>query len=120
MNWLSVLLSLVLAGLLAALAVALPFAILRNLANGHERRRLLATGVSELRLGRMLDGLGRDRSEYLHSERVLDIELHMQRCGDCQATDPCDNLLDSGQPVKADEADFCPNMDELRKAHTSH
>jgi hypothetical protein len=115
MNLLSILITLVLAAMLAALAVGLPVAILRNIARGHERRRLLAEGIDELRLGRMLDGLGTDRDHYLHLQRVADIEQHMRRCSGCEATDRCDDLLRQQQPVRPEAVDFCPNMDELQR-----
>lgn len=116
MNLLSILVSFVLAAMLAVLAVGLPVAILRNMEKGHERRRRLAERVDELRLGRMLDGLDEDRQRYLHLQRVVDIEQHIRRCGDCGATDQCDDLLAKEEPVQPQDAGFCPNMDELKRA----
>lgn len=115
MNLLSILVSLVLAAMLAVLAIGLPMAILRNLERGHERRRRLAEGVDALRMGRMLDGLGKDRNRYLHVERVVDIEQQMRRCGDCDATEQCDDLLTKEHEVVPEEVDFCPNMDDLKQ-----
>ncbi len=116
MNLLSILITLILATLLALLAIGLPVAILRNMAKGDERRRLLAAGVEQMRLGRMLDGLGKDRDRYLHLERVADIEQQMRRCGSCSATERCDELLDRQQPVRAESVDFCPNLDKLKRS----
>ena len=115
MNLLSIVVSFVFAAMLAVLAIGLPFAILRNMERGHERRRRLAERVEQLRLARMLDGLKRDRQEYLHMERLVDIEQQMRRCNDCAATDECDELLDREQEVHPEEAVFCPNMDELKR-----
>jgi hypothetical protein len=64
----------------------------------------------------MLDGLGQDRTEYLHTQRVVDIEHHMRRCKDCDATELCDNLLDTGQAIVPATAEFCPNMGNFRAA----
>ena len=116
MNLLSILVSLALAAMLAVLAVGLPIAILRNQEKGHERRRRLAEGVDALRLGRMLDGLGKDRNRYLHVERVVDIEQQMSRCGECVATEQCDELLQKERQVAPEAAEFCPNLDALKQA----
>jgi hypothetical protein len=118
MNTLSIVISIVLAAMLALLAIGLPLAILRNQEKGHERRRLLAEGVEGLRLGKMLDGLGKDRDRYLHLERVVDIEQQMHRCGNCDAIEQCDDLLGKDEPVRPEVAGFCPNMDELRPQRT--
>ncbi len=115
MGILSIVISGVLAAMLAVLAIGLPVAILRNLKKGHERRRLLAERVEALRLGKMLDGLGADRNRYLHVERVADIEQQMRRCGDCDATERCDDLLEKEPSVQPEAVEFCPNMDELKR-----
>ena len=113
MNILSIAITLLLAAMLGLLAIGLPWAILRNMAKGHERRRLLAEGIDALRLGRMVDGLGNDRENYLHRERVVDIEHQMRRCDDCDATERCDEVLQQERPVQAAQVDFCPNRDAL-------
>jgi hypothetical protein len=115
MNLLSILVTLALAAMLAALAVGLPVAILRNIARGQERRRLLGRDIESLRLGRMLDGLGADRTRYLHLERVADIERQMRRCTACDATEHCDQVLQQQRPLQVEAVDFCPNRDELQR-----
>ena len=117
MNWVSIIITVALAGMLAALAIWLPLAILRNLDRGHERRRKLAAGVDSLRLSSMLSGMGIDQNNYLHTERVVDIERHMQQCGDCQAIDQCDEKLVGDTAVNAADVQFCPNADDLGRAN---
>lgn len=114
MNYLSILVTIVLVGLLAALAVWLPLAIFRNINRGHVRRQHLAEGVDSLRLGTMLDRLGEDRGNYLHQKRVVDIERHMQRCSGCDVMDRCDDVLSKDERVQGEEVDFCPNIAEIR------
>ncbi len=114
MNLLSIAISLVLAGMVALLAIWLPLAILRNMDRGHERRERLAEGVNGLRLGTMLDRLGENRAYYLHRKRVVDIEHHMQRCGDCEELERCDDALSKDKRIRAEQVDFCPNIADLR------
>ena len=51
MNLFSIVLSLILAGMLSALVIAVPVAIARNLKQGKEHRKLLGGRVAKLRLG---------------------------------------------------------------------
>ena len=114
MGYSSISVAMILAGMLVALAVWLTFAISRNIDRGHVRRRHLAEGVDGLRLGTMLDRLGEDRDHYLHQKRIVDIEQHMQRCGDCGAVDCCDDVLSKDKRVRGEQVDFCPNIADLR------
>jgi hypothetical protein len=105
---------LVLSMLLFALAVGLPFAVLRNMARGEAYRRDLDVQVSRLRLSKMLDYLGIDHARYLHKQPVADIHAHMRRCAACETTDVCDRTI--AEPARNDASiDFCPNADSLTK-----
>jgi hypothetical protein len=105
---------LVLAAALLALAVGLPFAVLRNMGRGEAYRRDLAAQVSRLRLSKMLDHLGLERERYLHRQRVADIHTHMRRCEACEATDTCDRTI--AEPGRKDaDLGFCPNASSLSR-----
>ncbi|MGD2082171.1 MAG: DUF6455 family protein [Chromatiales bacterium] len=105
---------LVLAALVFALAVGLPFAVLRNMARGEAYRRDLDSQVSRLRLSKMLDFLGIDHARYLHRVPVADIHAHMRRCDACETTDICDRTI--AEPARRDASvEFCPNADSLTR-----
>ncbi len=97
-------------GAMLTLGVALVWAIGGNLRRGDEVRRKLARNLENLRLGRALGLLGIDRSSYLHSQRIVDIEAQMRNCSDCSDQVRCDSSLDKGH---AGELDFCPNEESL-------
>lgn len=90
------------------------YVIMRNVIVGMEFRKKLAQKVEALRLGRMLSALGIDTRSYLHSERVLDIEEHIDRCAACQNTETCDDQLSSGA-VQASKIDYCNNEASLQQ-----
>jgi len=104
----------VLSILLLLLVVALPFAMLRNMARGEALREELASQVSRLRLSKMLAYLGIDRSRYLHRQRVVDIREHMRRCAACETTDTCDQTIEVPGRENADIG-FCPNAESLTR-----
>ncbi|UCB56087.1 MAG: hypothetical protein JSW45_06035 [Thiotrichales bacterium] len=88
--------------------------IMRNVIVGMEFRKNLARKVDALRLNKMLAALGIDVNSYLHSERVLDIEEHIDRCSTCQNTETCDDQLAQGR-VQADSIDYCNNEQSLQR-----
>ena len=88
--------------------------IMRNVIVGMEFRKNLARKVDALRLNKMLAALGIDVNSYLHSERVLDIEEHIDRCSACQNTETCDDQLAQGR-VQADSIDYCNNEQSLQR-----
>ena len=90
------------------------YVIMRNVIVGMEFRKNLARKVNALRLNKMLAALGIDVNGYLHSERVLDIEEHIDRCSACQNTETCDDQLASGS-VQADSIDYCNNEQSLQR-----
>ena len=84
------------------------YVIMRNVIVGMEFRKRLARQVHALRLNRMLEALGINVKSYLHSERVVDIEEHIDKCSACQNTATCDDQLANGT-VSADSIDYCNN-----------
>jgi len=94
--------------------VRMSYVIMRNVIVGMQFRKQLASKVEALRLNRMLAALGIDVSSYLHSERVLDIEEHVDRCSACQNTDTCDDQLAKGT-VQVDNIDYCNNEKSLQQ-----
>ena len=90
------------------------YVIMRNVIVGMEFRKNLARKVEALRLGRMLSALGIDTGNYLHSERVLDIEEHIDRCSACQNTETCDDQLAKGT-IQASTIDYCNNEASLQQ-----
>ena len=103
-------------GAMLALGVALIWAIGGNLRRGDEVRRKLARNLDNLRLGRALGVFGIERSSYLHSQPIVDIEEQMRSCSDCSDVVRCDSYLEEGAVA---EFDFCPNRDSLHAMRTA-
>jgi hypothetical protein len=89
------------------------YVMMRNVVVGMEFRKSLARKVNALRLNKMLAALGIDTNSYLHSERVIDIEEHIDRCSSCENTDICDDQLAKGT-IQADNIDYCNNEESLQ------
>ena len=110
--------SAVIGGLLALfllyVIIRMSYVIMRNVIVGMQFRKSLARKVESLRLNRMLAALGVDINSYLHTERVLDIEEHIDRCSSCQNTDTCDDQLANGT-VQVDGIDYCNNEKSLQQ-----
>jgi len=94
--------------------VRMSYVIMRNVIVGMQFRKQLASKVEALRLNRMLAALGIDVSSYLHSERVLDIEEHIDRCSACDNTETCDDQLAKGS-IQVDSIDYCNNEKSLQQ-----
>ena len=90
------------------------YVIMRNVIVGIEFRKNLARQVNALRLNKMLAALGIDINSYLHSERVIDIEEHIDKCSACQNTETCDDQLNKGT-IQADTIDYCNNETALQQ-----
>lgn len=109
--------SVIIGGLLAVLTLAfsamLVAAIVFNLKAGKRYRKLLATRLEQLRISRMLTALGIDVNSYLHTQRTVDIQQHMERCSSCENTDTCDERLAQGE-IKTADIDFCNNERALQ------
>ncbi len=114
MNVISVIVGGLLAVLTLAFTVLLVMAIVFNLNAGKKYRQSLAHRVNHLRLGKMLGALGIDVDSYLHTERIVDIEQHINRCSDCNNLEKCDDQLSTGR-VDAGEIGFCNNEQSLQE-----
>ncbi|MBW2451709.1 MAG: hypothetical protein JRF07_05045 [Deltaproteobacteria bacterium] len=110
--------SIAIGGLLAVLTLVfillLILAIVFNLNAGRKYRESLANSVNQLRLSKMLNALGIDIDTYLHSERIVDIQQHMDRCSACDNIEKCDDQLSKGA-LDADELSFCNNEQSLQE-----
>lgn len=93
--------------------IRMSYVIMRNVIVGMEFRKNLARQVHALRLNKMLGALGIDVSSYLHSERVIDIEEHIDKCSSCQNTASCDDHLANGS-ITANSIDYCNNEQALQ------
>jgi hypothetical protein len=89
------------------------YVIMRNVIVGMEFRKNLARQLNALRLNKMLAALGIDVNNYLHKERVIDIEQQIDKCSSCQNTDICDDQLSKGT-IKASNIDYCNNEEALQ------
>lgn len=89
------------------------YVMMRNVVVGMEFRKSLARKVNALRLNKMLAALGIDINNYLHSERVIDIEEHIDRCSSCENTEICDDQLAKGT-IQANNIDYCNNEESLQ------
>ncbi len=90
------------------------YVIVRNVIVGMEFRKNLARKVDALRLNKMLTALGIDINTYLHSERVIDIEEHIDRCSACHNTETCDDQFARGT-IQAGNIDYCNNEASLQQ-----
>jgi hypothetical protein len=90
------------------------YVIMRNVIVSIEFRKKLASKVHALRLNNMLGALGIDVNRYLHSERILDIEEHIDKCASCQNTDTCDDQLAQAS-ITVGNIDYCNNAQALQQ-----
>ncbi|MEA3243104.1 MAG: DUF6455 family protein [Pseudomonadota bacterium] len=111
--------SIVIGGLLAVLTLAftvlLVSAIVFNVNAGKKYRKSLANSVDQLRLSKMLTALGIDVDTYLHTERIVDIQQHMDRCSACENVKECDDQLSKGAVGAAADISFCNNEQSLQE-----
>jgi len=98
--------------------IRMSYVIMRNVIVGMEFRKNLARKVDALRLNKMLAALGVDINNYLHSERVIDIEEHIDKCSVCQNTETCDDQLAKGT-IQASNIDYCNNEKSLQQIVSS-
>lgn len=97
---------------LSFLAVALAWAVLRNMRVGEWYRARLAERLEALRLRRLMGLLGLDTDRYLHRERIVDVERHMRSCAQCPEMARCDDALSEQRPEVV--ATFCANYEDLK------
>jgi hypothetical protein len=91
--------------------VGLLRSIVKNSQQGILFREKLLGRVKSERLHPMLGKLGIDDQDYLHSNRVNEIEKHISRCQQCSNTSQCDRELEQGLSSKVEE--YCPNNSDL-------
>jgi accessory gene regulator protein AgrB len=113
MDIFTVIIGTILALFLLYVIMRMSYVMMRNVIVGMEFRKNLARKVDSLRLNKMLAALGIDINNYLHSERVIDIEEHIDKCSACENTDICDNELAKGN-VQASNIDYCNNEESLQ------
>jgi len=114
MNIISIFIGGLLAVLTLAFTVLLASAIVFNLNAGKKYRKSLANSVDQLRLSKMLTALGIDVDTYLHTERIVDIQQHMDRCSACETLEKCDEQLSKGR-LDAADISFCDNEQSLQE-----
>ena len=114
MNMISIVIGGLLAVLTLAFTVLLAAAIVFNENAGKKYRKSLANSVDQLRLSKMLTALGIDVDTYLHTERVVDIQQHMDRCSACDNMEKCDDELSRGV-LDAADISFCNNEQPLQE-----
>ena len=84
-----------------------------NVLHGLTFHESLLAQISDLRLGKMMDGLGINKTRYVQQENILDIHDHMNRCNACENTTTCDENLDNRQ-VDVKSLDYCTNEATLQ------
>jgi hypothetical protein len=114
MNMISIAIGGLLAVLTLVFTVLLTSAIVFNVNAGKKYRKSLANSVDQLRLSKMLAALGIDVDTYLHTERIVDIQQHMNRCSTCENVEKCDDQLSKG-PLDAADISFCNNEQSLQE-----
>lgn len=113
MNILYFILAFLLILLVTVFAVLLFSTIVFNMKVGARYRARLAQQLGSLRLSKMLTALGIDTNTYLHSQRVVDINNHMERCLQCDNTDQCDDNIES-DTVNTENIKYCSNESSLK------
>jgi hypothetical protein len=101
---------------LGLLALALGWAILRNLREGQRFRARLARRLGPLRMQRLMRMLGLDPNRYLHEQRIVDVGRQMRACIECPETQRCDGALKQEKPDEV--APYCPNYETFRRVRT--
>ena len=114
MNMISIVIGGLLAVLTMAFSVMLVSAIVFNVNAGKKYRKFLANSVDQLRFSKMLIVLGIDVDTYLHTERIVDIQQHMDRCSSCDNVEKCDDQISKGA-LDAADISFCNNEQSLQE-----
>ena len=114
MDIFTVIIGSVLALFMLYVIVRMTYVIMRNVIVGMEFRKNLARKVDALRLNKMLAALGIDINSYLHTERVIDIEQHIDKCSACQNTETCDDQLTKGT-IQTSNIDYCNTEKALQQ-----
>ena len=99
--------------LVTTFAILLFSTIIFNMRVGTRYRARLAQQLDSLRLSKMLSALGIDTNTYLHSQRVVDINNHMERCLQCDNTEQCDDNIESNN-INTENISYCKNEESLK------
>ena len=92
----------------------LSYAIVTNLINGRKFHESLEQQLHKLRLSKMLDAFGINKTAYIYQTSVKDIHQQMNNCSACTNTDECDEQLSAAEPVITN-IEFCNNEAELKE-----
>ena len=88
--------------------------IAKNVKQGQVVRQKLAKRVESLRMTKMLNSLGLDFNQYLHTVPLNKISESMGKCESCETTEKCDEKLKQ-KSLEIQNIDFCPNQQCLEK-----
>jgi len=99
--------------LFVAMVVIILTSIIFNIKAGVKYRKKIAQQLEQLRMSKMLHALGIDTTQYLHKERISEINTQMSRCSECENTDQCDEDMASGN-FDPDSISYCNNEESLK------
>lgn len=100
--------------LLSGFVLRLCYTIMINLINGRKFHHALEQEFDRLRLGKMLNALGINKTAYIYQTNVNDIHKQMDSCSNCDNTSECDDKL-SNEEIDITEINFCSNEAELKE-----
>lgn len=103
-----------LALLLSGFVLRLCYTITVNLINGRKFHHSLEQSFDKLRLSKMLNALGINKTAYIYQTNVNDIHKQMDSCSACTNTDACDEKL-SVADIDLAEIAFCNNEADLKE-----
>ena len=93
--------------------IMLAIRIRSNVLHGLSFHESLLAQISDLRLGKMMDGLQINKARYVQQENIIDIHDHMNRCNACENTTTCDENL-TNKKVTVESLDYCTNEATLQ------
>lgn len=96
----------------ALMAVMLSLIIMRNVSQGRSYRQSIARNVAEIPLGKLLSAHGLEIDDYLHRQRIVDVQAQIGQCSACHGAADCDRALSRSinlAPILA----YCPNSTVL-------
>ncbi|MCW8963428.1 MAG: DUF6455 family protein [Gammaproteobacteria bacterium] len=99
--------------LFVAMVVIILTTIIFNIKAGVKYRKNIARQLDQLRMSKMLRALGIDTTQYLHQERISEINMQMNRCNECQNTDQCDEDMATGN-IDPGNISYCNNEESLK------
>lgn len=100
--------------LVSGFVLRLCYTIMINLINGRKFHHALEQEFDRLRLGRMLNALGINKTAYIYQTNVNDIHKQMDSCSACTNTEVCDEKLATPE-IDIAEIEFCKNEEALKE-----